>query len=76
MNELSKFYRLNYSSNRMNVALVSNHSIVELEKMATTHFGDIIDKGYMERDFTKSVIFDADNSFQRIFKVIPGSQIK
>ena len=60
----------------MDLVLVSKHSVEELQKMAEDNFGDIQDKSLPVHDFRNEVIYDRENSFGRIFKVIPASHIK
>ena len=69
--ELRQFYLNNYSSNLMNLAIVSKHSVDELQKLAVKHFTGVENRNLPPRDFTNEKVYDLENSFGRIIKIIP-----
>lgn len=79
LEELKKFYKQNYSSHKMNLALCGHHSLDQLEKMARENFGDVKhlqDGSAPLPDYSQEVIFDRQSSFARIFKVATATNIK
>jgi len=71
LDELKRFYLANYSSNLMNLVLVSRLGLDELQELATENFSGVEDRGLPAKDFSKEVVFDKEHSFGRIFKIIP-----
>ena len=74
--ELKKFYAKNYSSNLMNLVLVSRLSLAELEALATENFSQVENRELPVKDFTKEAVFDKEHTFGRICKIIPDKLIK
>ena len=73
--ELRKFYSKHYSSNLMNLVLVSRLSLDELEEVATG-FTAVENKELPEKDFSGEVCFDKEHSFGKIFKIVPDKPLK
>ena len=61
--ELNKYYKENYSSNRMNLVLVGNQSIDDLKKLANDKFKDVGNKDLVSKDYSQEVVFTKDHSF-------------
>ena len=76
MDELKKFYLSNYSSNLMNLVLVSRSPLDDLQKYAEENFSEVENRSIAKNDYSKEVVFDSENSFGKIFKVIPNKQVK
>lgn len=74
--ELIKFHENNYSSNLMNLVLVSRLGLDELQDYAVENFNQIQNKELPVKDFSKEVVFDKDHTFGRICKIIPDKLVK
>ena len=73
---LKKFYGENYSSNLMNLVLVSRLSLDQLQKIAETNFTEVENRDLPFRDFSNEKVFDLEHSFGKIYKVIPTKNLK
>ena len=76
LDELKKFYEKHYSSNLMNLVLVSKYSLDELQKFVETNFSEVKNQDLPAKDFKDEVIFDRAHSFGRIYKIIPKKNLK
>ena len=60
----------------MNLVLVSRLSLDELQKLAVENFSEVENKNLPANDFSEDVVFDKENTFGRILKIIPDKLIK
>ena len=63
LDELRLFYERYYSSNLMNLVLVSRASLDELEAMAVENFKDVLNRDLPRTDHSKDTAFDKEHSF-------------
>ena len=76
LEELHRFYERNYSSNLMNLVLVSRASVDELEAMTVEYFKDVLNRNLPRTDHSKDAVFNKEHSFQRIFKIVPSKEFR
>jgi insulysin len=60
----------------MNLVMVGRNSLDELEKYAVENFAGVEDRNLPIQDFTKEKVFDQENTFEKICKIIPAKDIK
>ena len=76
LDELKRFYTANYSSNLMNLVLVSRLGLDELQKLATEKFCGVENRKIPAKNFSNELVFDKKHSFGKIFKIIPEKHLK
>jgi insulysin len=72
--ELVNFYEQHYSSNRMGLALLSNHSLDDLEVWAKKYFTSIKNRK-LKRNYHDPVLFDKKETF-RLVRIDPVKDIR
>jgi len=60
----------------MNLVMVSRLSLDELQNLAVENFSQVENKNLPPNDFSKDVVFDKENTFGRILKIIPDKLLK
>lgn len=63
LDELHLFYERYYSSNLMNLVLVSRASVDELEAMAVENFKEVVNRNLKRIDHSQDVVFNKEHSF-------------
>ena len=61
--ELIEFYKNHYSSNRMGLALLSNHSLNDLENWSKKYFSSIKNRD-LKKNYHDPVVFDKKETFR------------
>ena len=72
--ELVKFYEENYSSNRMGLALLSTHSLDEMEELVHKYFSEITNRD-LKRTYHDSKPFEKKETF-RLVQIDPVKDLR
>ena len=76
LDELRKFYASHYSSNLMNLVLVSRHQLDHLQALVEENFEAVENKNLPPKDFSGEVVFNREHSFGRMYKIIPKKNLR
>ena len=72
--ELIEFYKNHYSSNRMGLALLSNHSLNDLENWSKKYFSSIKNRD-LKKNYHDPAVFDKKETF-RLVRIEPVKDIR
>ena len=73
---LLEFYKNNYSSNLMTLALVGNHSLDTLQSFAQEKFSDIENKNFESIDYSNEDTFVHENGLGHFLYIVPQKDIR